>query len=150
LKKLGFFVYLLFDYFAADIAGTNNEGVNAAETASQENENKQAEDLNLSNIIYDQWAGSGHAKAEGADNPAEAPGMRAEGGCFFCHNGYAFENNAKNLEGIGLLKGTTCDTCHIGYGHQTMTGKSRNSIGRLRWKRGQCMSCITAGSRNLI
>jgi hypothetical protein len=145
LKKLLVFLFIFgLICFGAGCAGTNNEGDNTGEnTPQQEEENNKGKDINLSQVIYDQWAESGHAKAEGEDNPAEAPGMRAQGGCFFCHNGYAFENNAKDLEGIGILKGTTCDTCHIGYGHQTMTaGKAETLIGTVEGGKGSmCMAC---------
>lgn len=131
--------------FAAGCAGTDNGDNTGENPVEQENENdgKNAESLNLSSVIYDQWKDSGHAKAEGAEDPATAPGMREEGGCFFCHNGYAFENNAENLEGIGLLKGTSCDTCHVGYGHQTMTaGKAETLIGAVEGGKGtMCISC---------
>lgn len=146
MKK--FFIILCFFSmicFAAGCAGTNQGEDNAGETPSEQEDGntKGGENLNLSSLIYDQWKDSGHAKAEGADNPAEAPGLREEGNCFFCHNGYAFENNAKDLKGIGLLKGTSCDTCHVGYGHQTMTaGKAETPIGAVEGGKGtMCISC---------
>ncbi|MEL7564685.1 MAG: ammonia-forming cytochrome c nitrite reductase subunit c552 [Dehalobacterium sp.] len=143
MKKLWFFLLVFcMICFAAGCAGTDNNEENPAQPGD-ENGGKNAENLNLSSVIYDQWKDSGHAKAEGADDPASAPGMRTEGGCFFCHNGYAFENNAKDLEGIGLLKGTSCDSCHVGYGQQVMAaGKAETPIGAVEGGKGtMCISC---------
>lgn len=135
------FVICLICY-TAGCAGTDKEGDNTGENQAQQDKNgKDEEGIDLSETIYNQWAESGHAKATGADNPEEAPGMREV--CAFCHNGYAFENNSKDLKGIGILKGTTCDTCHIGYGHQVMTeGKAEILIGNVEGGKGtMCMSC---------
>lgn len=113
---------------------TNTGQKTAAETTSK---------VNIAATITKEWQGSAHAKAVGAADPKTAPGLRAEGGCFFCHNGYAFENEAKDLQGIGILKGTSCDTCHVGYGQKLMTaGKADLPIGMTEGGKGiMCSRC---------
>lgn len=98
---------------------------------------------NTVEVVYGQWKNSGHAVAVEADNPSEAPGLREEGNCFFCHNGYAFEREAKDLKGIGILKGASCDTCHTGYGQGLMQkGTVTIPLGEIKGGKGAlCISC---------
>lgn len=108
-----------------------------------EDTKKTPKSENTVGVVYDQWKNSGHAVAVEADNPTEAPGLREEGKCFFCHNGYAFERNADSLKGIGILKGASCDTCHTGYGQSLMEkGTVTIPLGDIKGGRGSlCMSC---------
>lgn len=104
---------------------------------------QQKANVNVINAVYGQWQSSAHAKAVGADNPSEAPGLNEEGKCFKCHNGYVFEIKAGDLKGISILKGTSCDTCHTGYGQQLLsTGSADIPLGTIKGGKGSlCIAC---------
>ncbi|HWI55039.1 MAG TPA: ammonia-forming cytochrome c nitrite reductase subunit c552 [Desulfobacteria bacterium] len=108
----------------------------------QVNQQKQ-QGKSVVEIVYGQWKGSGHATAVEADNPTQAPGLREEGKCFLCHNGYAYETQASTLKGIGILKGASCDTCHTGFGRSLMVkGSVTIPLGDIKGGKGAlCMSC---------
>ncbi len=118
-------------------------GCSQEETKKPEDKQQKQQNINVVEAVYGQWKKSGHAAAVEADNPTEAPGLREEGKCFFCHNGYAFERQAANLEGIGILKGTSCDTCHTGYGYSLMEkGTVTIPLGDIKGGKGAlCISC---------
>jgi len=144
LKKQGliiFFILCVLFSFGCATSKENNENKDTGEAPQNTEQPKST--VNISETIYDQWQGSAHAKAIDAEDPAAAPGMREEGNCFFCHNGYAFENNVKDLKGIGILKGTSCDTCHVGYGHELISsGKANVPLGTIQGGKGSvCSAC---------
>lgn len=129
---------------AALVCGVLIFGACTAQEEKKPEENKTTQKTeNVVGAVYDQWKKSGHATAIEADNPTEAPGLRAEGNCFTCHNGYAFELQAKDLKGIGILKGASCDTCHTGYGHEVYEkGSATIPLGDVKGGKGTlCMAC---------
>jgi len=99
------------------------------------------ENVNVAETIVAQWKESAHATAVGEETPEDAPGMREN--CAKCHNGYAFELNAENLEGIGILKGQSCDTCHTKWGAEIMDkGTVETAIGTIEDGTGAvCSAC---------
>lgn len=108
-----------------------------------DNQQEEPADVNVVKVVYDQWKDSAHATAVEQDTPADSPGMREGGKCFSCHNGYAYELNAENLEGIGILKGASCDTCHTGKGKDVMaSGTVEIPLGNIEGGTGAlCISC---------
>lgn len=119
-------------------------GACARQEAKKPQETQQKQQANnVIEIVYGQWENSGHAVAVEADNPAEAPGLREEGKCFLCHNGYAYERQTANLGDIGILKGASCDTCHVGYGRSLMgKGTAKIPLGDIKGGKGAlCISC---------
>lgn len=112
------------------------------ETPKKPEQNEKVQKTeNTVGAVYDQWKNSGHAVAVEADKPTEAPGMNEK--CFNCHNGYAYEIKASSLNGIGILKGASCDTCHTGYGHSLLEkGSVTIPLGDIKGGKGSlCISC---------
>ncbi|WP_366922640.1 ammonia-forming cytochrome c nitrite reductase subunit c552 [Metallumcola ferriviriculae] len=120
---------------------TNNNNNNQGDV--QGNQQQTPKDMNVAQIIYDQWKGSAHATAVEENDPENSPALREGGGCFKCHNGYGFELNPDTLEGIGILKGQSCDTCHTKYGHDLATsGSVEIPLGTIKGGKGAlCIAC---------
>jgi len=115
LKRL--LILLVIMTVAVALVGCPQQQPEEPEDQQGDNQQEAPEDIDVGAIVVEQWQQSGHAVQEG--DSFTSAGSRE--GCAICHNGYAFKENTESLEGIGILEGASCDTCHIAHGFELMS-----------------------------